>query len=92
LAEENKEEIRKSYKIEYDRKECIGAGVCAAVAPEDWIMDSDGKATLVGSKESEGKFVKDIGEDSMEANKSAVDGCPVQIIKIFSKKTGEQVK
>ena len=55
-------------------------------------MDADGKANLTNSKEVNGKFVKNIDESSLELNKAAADGCPVQIIKIFNNKTGQQIK
>ncbi|MCB1167462.1 MAG: ferredoxin [Leptospiraceae bacterium] len=35
------------YSIQYNRKRCIGCGLCASLAPERWIMnEKDGKAIL----------------------------------------------
>ncbi|MBU45262.1 MAG: hypothetical protein CMN76_18770 [Spirochaetaceae bacterium] len=36
------------YRIQYNRKRCIGCGACAELAPERWIMnEKDGKAILL---------------------------------------------
>ncbi len=80
------------YIIHYERKGCIGAGVCAAVAPDTWVMSQDGKADLVGSKPvSEGIFEKEIDEKELEENKQAAEGCPAIVIHVRKKETGEKV-
>ncbi|MEM2139323.1 MAG: ferredoxin [Candidatus Woesearchaeota archaeon] len=69
------------YKIIFDRENCIGAGACAAMAPEHFKMVEDGKADLIGSKDlGNGKFELDT-----EANDNLVEAakaCPVLVIKI----------
>ena len=78
--------------IQYDRNGCIGAGVCAAVAPDHWVMNQDGKADLVNAKEvSEGQFELEIDEKDLEVNKQAAEGCPAVVIHIINKETGEKV-
>jgi len=58
------------FKITQDRNACIGCGACAAVCPDNWVMD--------GAKAKPKKTdVKDLG-----CNQSAADSCPVQCIKI----------
>lgn len=91
LMSENEE--KKDYMIKYDRPNCIGAGVCAAVAPDHWEMDADGKANLLDSKKLDNEiFEKQINEDQLDVNKQAAEGCPVQVIKMFNNKTNEEVK
>lgn len=71
----------KKYKIEYDRNECIGAGECVSIAPENWYFDEDKKAAF--RKE-------EFGEKEFEKNMSAALACPVNCIHIIDKKTGEK--
>ncbi len=78
--------------IQYDRNGCIGAGVCAAVAPDHWVMNQDGKADLVNAKQvSDGQFELEIDEKDLEINKQAAEGCPAVVIKIVNKETGEKI-
>lgn len=74
------------YRIEYERKACIGAGVCAAVAPEHWEMNQDAKADLTESDQMPGKdgwFVKVVDESEFDQNKIAAEGCPAVVIHIY---------
>ena len=80
------------YLIQYDRNGCIGAGVCAAIAPEHWVMNQDGKADLVAAKQiSEGQFELEIEEKDLEINKQSAEGCPAVVIHIINKETGEKI-
>ncbi len=80
------------YLIQYDRNGCIGAGVCAAVAPDHWVMNQDGKADLVDCKQvAEGQFEREIDESELEINKQAAEGCPAVVIHIINKETGEKI-
>ena len=90
----------KTYKIVFDRKNCIGAAACAAVAPEFWEMKEDGKAHLIGGKTDEnGNEVLIITESQMtenmkkalELNKEAAEVCPVQVIHIYDEESGEKL-
>jgi len=69
------------FKIIYDRDACIGAAACAALDPERFEMNTDGKADLLkGKEEKPGLWVLEVG-DLGEAQEAA-DGCPVNAIKI----------
>lgn len=81
------------YKVELDRDGCIGAAVCEAVCPKHWKMADDGKVDLIGStKSAEGEFYsKEIEQEDYESMKMAADGCPVKVIHIQNKDTGEKI-
>ncbi|PIN76151.1 hypothetical protein COV18_00870 [Candidatus Woesearchaeota archaeon CG10_big_fil_rev_8_21_14_0_10_37_12] len=90
----------KRYKIVYDRLACIGAAACAAVAPEFWEMDEDGKAKLIGAETDEnGREILIITENQMtqtmkkalELNLEAAEVCPVQVIHVYDEETGEKL-
>jgi len=72
----------KKYKIEFDREGCIGAAACCAVAPEQWVMQQDGKPNLAHDE---------IGDDRLKENIEAAEVCPVRVIIIKEKKTGKQL-
>lgn len=84
-------------KILYNRAECIGAGTCAGVAPDRWIMNYDeepAKADLVDSKQtSPGKFelVLEVDEEQLEILIDSANVCPVKVIQIIDLETGEQI-
>ena len=70
------------YEIIYDREGCIGAGACANVDPANWKMADDGKANVLK---------KEIEESELEANLNAARSCPVNVIHITNKETGEKL-
>ena len=55
--------IMTKLKIIYNRKNCIGAGACAAMDPDHFEMADDGKADLKGGKEVDGKFELEVEEN-----------------------------
>ncbi len=67
-------------KIIQDRNNCIGCGACASVCSKHWKMEDDGKATLIGGKESGEKYEKEVEE--IGCNKDAKESCPVHVISI----------
>ncbi len=84
----------KKYHMTLDRKGCIGAAACAAVGPKFWKMnEEDGKVDLIGGKVSHNNEVHemDIDEGDLQVNKDAADVCPVKVIIIKNKQTGEKV-
>jgi len=71
------------HKIIHVKKDCIGCGACAAVAPDFWQMDEEGMAQLKGASEKNGNWELDIDtEEARAINQEAVEVCPVDIIKI----------
>ncbi|MEM3030425.1 MAG: ferredoxin [Candidatus Micrarchaeia archaeon] len=80
------------YRIEHDRPNCIGCAACATVCPEFWSMGDDGKSVVKGGKKrSDGWEEREINDGDYECNKSAADSCPVNVIHLFKKDTGEKI-
>ena len=90
----------RKYRVVFDRKNCIGAAACAAVAPEFWEMKDDGKADLIGQKVDKagnqfiilthGQLTPEL-KSALELNKEAAEVCPVQVIHIYDEETGEKL-
>ena len=82
----------KRYKIEHIRPECIGCGACAALTPDFWEMDEDGKSNIINGKRLEnGEEELEIEEKDLEANREAAESCPVNIIHIKDLDSDEQL-
>ena len=82
----------KGYKLQHDRPNCIGCGACEAVAPNFWKMNDDGKSDIKNGKSiDDGKQERDIEEKDFQINKEAADSCPVNVIHIIKKDTGEKI-
>lgn len=83
----------KTYIIEYDREGCIGAAACVAVQDDQWELVADGKADLKdGKSENDNKIQrKEIDESELEKYKEAAESCPVTVIHIIDKETGEKI-
>ena len=82
----------KKYKLFHDRPNCIGCAACAAVAPDFWSMNEDGKSDIIGCKKNNDETEElDIGEKDYAANKEAADSCPVNVIHIINKQTKEKI-
>ena len=70
-------------RISHHRIKCIGCNYCAEVAPYRWHMDeTDGKITLLDSKEKKGIFISITTDDEFEDNAEAAELCPVNIIRV----------
>jgi len=86
------QQTEKKIRIMHDRPNCIGCAACAAVAPDFWTMSEDGKSDIVGSIKKEDETEElDIEEKDYAINKEAADSCPVNVIHIVNKKTGEKI-
>ncbi len=81
------------YKVEFDRKGCIGAETCAIIHEKGYRMDKDGKADLLGGAPNgrEGLFELTIEEADLPLHKQAAEGCPAEVIRITNLDTGEKV-
>ncbi|MBS3128362.1 ferredoxin [Candidatus Woesearchaeota archaeon] len=81
-----------NFQIQHDRPNCIACGVCESIAPEFWEMDkNDGKSNLKACKKVGHEEHRDIDEHTFEENREAADRCPVNIIHIVNKETGERL-
>ncbi|MBS3133094.1 ferredoxin [Candidatus Woesearchaeota archaeon] len=82
------------YLVKYDRTNCIGAGVCAAASPKFWKMnyDRDGKADLIGGTPKEDGWEEiEISDADLEEMRATAEICPVNVIHIIKKDTGEKI-
>lgn len=68
------------YKIIVNRKICIGAAPCFAVAPKVFQIDSENKAVVVDERGADDKTILE-----------AASACPVNAITIIDTETGKQV-
>lgn len=69
-------------KIILERKNCIGAGTCAALCPEFFEMAGDGKANLKGSKVNKETGNLELEIKDSECAAGAAQGCPALAIKV----------
>jgi ferredoxin len=82
----------KKFVIEHDRPNCIGCGACVAVCPKRWEMNDDGKSDVKEGKDREDGWQElEIDEEEFEDNKAAADSCPVNVIHLKKKDTGEKI-
>jgi len=87
---ENKSE--KEFILQHDRPNCIGCAACEAVAPDFWEMKEDGKSDIKEAKTLDNGWQElEINGKNYEQNKEAADSCPVNVIHLVNKKTGEKI-
>lgn len=67
-------------KITVDREECIGDGACVNEAPETFELDDENKVVM-----------KEGSTDPREYVVEAARSCPIDIITVVDKETGEQL-
>lgn len=80
------------YIVKFNRTECIGVFSCTAVMPDFWKVAQDGKADLERAKEIEpGKFELEITEEQLQKMKESAEVCPVNVIEVWDKETGEKL-
>lgn len=91
-AEEQNQKSDKKYILQHDRPNCIGCAACEVVAPDFWEMNQDGKSDIKQGKSLEnGCQELEIEEKNYNENKEAADSCPVNVIHLVNKKTGERI-
>lgn len=87
-----KTKILSQYTLQHDRPNCIGCAACEAVAPNFWEMNSDGKSDIKNAKNVDNGWQQlEIEEKDFQANKEAAESCPVNVIHIVKKGTGEKI-
>lgn len=57
-------------EFKVDQNACIGCGACAGTAPDVFVMDDNGLATVVSQPGAEGEALA----------RDAMDACPVNAI------------
>ena len=86
---------KRIYLIRYERSSCIGAAICAAVAPEYWSMDDDGKANLADADKNHDNSLQtrevELDEAALMNLLESAKTCPVNVIHVFDKETGEKM-
>ncbi|KKP70240.1 hypothetical protein A2X44_00845 [candidate division CPR3 bacterium GWF2_35_18] len=82
--------MKRRAKITFDRQNCIGAAVCAAIAPKFWKMVDDGKATLVSGRNNPQikrfELVVEVSEEDIKLLEDSARSCPVQVIEVMEVK------
>ena len=80
------------YLLEHDRPDCIACAACAAVSPKRWEMNEDGKSDIKEGKHREDGWQElEIEENDFEEDKAAAEACPVNVIHLKNKETGEKI-
>ena len=83
---------KSQYILQHDRLNCIGCAACEAVAPDFWEMNEDGKSDIKGGKHLDNEWQElDFEEKDLQINKEGADSCPVNVIHIVKKETGEKI-
>lgn len=81
-----------AYRIEHDRPNCIGCAACAGVSPDFWTMNDDGKSDVIGGKKMDDETEElDIQEKDFDTNMEAAQSCPVNVIHLVKKDSGEKI-
>lgn len=77
--------------MRHDRPNCIGCAACTAVAPQFWEMNQDGKSDIINGKNVDDEWQeKEIDDKEFPVNLDAARACPVNVIHIIKKSTGEK--
>ena len=83
------------YQVKVDRSLCIGAASCAAVAPNTFEMDNEGKAVVKkkdGTTSSEYVGFDQISDEQVNIE-NAAKSCPVNAIVIIEvDDTGKEIR
>ncbi len=80
------------YLLEHDRPNCIGCAACAAVNPKHWEMNDDGKSDIINAKTRRDDWQElELDDEDFERNKEAAEACPVNVIHLKKKESGEKI-
>ena len=83
---------KSKYILQHDRPNCIGCAACEAVAQDFWEMNSDGKSDIKhGKTVQKGWQELELEEKDFKINKEAAESCPVNVIHLVKKETGERI-
>ncbi|MBS3131961.1 ferredoxin [Candidatus Woesearchaeota archaeon] len=89
---ELEKETERKFILLHDRPNCIGCAACEAVAPDFWEMNEDGKSDIKGcGRRKDGWQEKEIEEGDFAQNKDAAESCPVNVIHLANRETGEKI-
>jgi ferredoxin len=69
------------------REKCIGCGACAALAPEYWEVDQEGKSKFKQADSNE--LILSLDEEELRMLIEAAEACPVNCINVF--KSGKKL-
>ncbi len=87
-------DLKKKYKVVYNRTDCIGVLTCSAFYPDRWAINKDdAKADLVGGiedKKTPGTWILEFSEEELQRFKSSAEVCPVAVIHIYDIETNEK--
>ena len=91
-AETQSDTSNEKFTLQHNRPDCIGCSACEAVAPDFWEMHEDGKSDIKRGKTLDNEWQElDIEEKDFEENKEAAESCPVNVIHLVNKETGEKI-
>ena len=80
------------FLLEHNRPDCIGCAACVAVNPKNWVMNDDGKSDIIDAPHRpDGWQELEIDDADFEANRQAAEACPVNVIHLKNKETGEKI-
>ena len=80
------------FLLEHDRPNCIGCAACAAVNPKHWVMNEDGKSDIIGAPHRPDDWQElEISDEDFQMDKEAAESCPVNVIHLKNKDTGEKI-
>ena len=72
--------MAKSIRIRIDRERCVGAAMCVAVAPANFIIDAEGKAVAT----------VEMADETGRARQAAEE-CPAAAVILEDPETNEQI-